>query len=69
MREFTVIKTLLPFGKSRLKLAPINKTPQLSNNRTMQRRYLVIAVIEKGGYFGVGEDLEEAVIVSDDKVF
>lgn len=35
----------------------------------LERRYLVIAVLGRGGYFGVGEDLHKSMVISDEKVF
>jgi hypothetical protein len=68
IREVTVIKTKLPFGKSHLALVSSNKTPKLSKDQFLEKRYLVLLTVGHGGYFGVGEDLDQTWIVSEEKV-
>lgn len=68
IREVTVVKTKLPFGKSRLALVPLGKTPKLSKEQILEKRYLVLMTICRGGYFGVGEDLDQTWIISEGKV-
>ena len=68
IREVTVVKTKFPFGKSNLTLVLPGKTPQLSKDQSLEKRYLILMTIGHGGYFGVGEDLRETWIISDNKV-
>ncbi|XP_028399067.1 cGMP-dependent protein kinase, isozyme 1-like [Dendronephthya gigantea] len=68
IREITVVKTKLPFGKSHIALVSRGKPPSLSKDQSLEKRYLVLMTIGHGGYFGVGEDLNETWIVSEDKV-
>ncbi|CAB3976907.1 Hypothetical predicted protein [Paramuricea clavata] len=69
IREVTVVKTKLPFGKSHLALVRPGKTPpELSKDQSLEKRYLVLMIIGHGGYFGVGENLDQTWIVSEEKV-
>ena len=68
IREVTVVKTKLPFGKSHLALVLPDKPPRLSKDQSLEKRYLVLLTISHGGCFGVGEDLDQTWIVSENKV-
>ena len=68
IREVTAVKTKLPFGKSHLALVPLGRNPQLSKEQILEKRYLVLMTICHGGYFGVGEDLDQTWIISEGKV-
>ena len=68
IREVTAVKTKLPFGKSHLALVPLGRNPKLSKEQILEKRYLVLMTIGHGGYFGVGEDLDQTWIISEGKV-
>lgn len=68
IREVTAVKTKLPFGKSHLALVPLGRTPKLSKEQILEKRYLVLMTIGRGGYFGVGEDLDQTWIISEGEV-
>lgn len=68
IREVTIVKTKLPFGKSHLALVSPDKTRGLSKDQVLEKRYLVLMTINQGGYFSVGENLDGTWIISENKV-
>ena len=62
----TLYRKTLPSGKSRLILPPITATD--IPDKKLEKKFLAIHVLNKGDYFGVGEDLKKTYILSVGRV-
>ena len=66
VRALTFIKKIMPSGKTRLQLPPIGcSNPRNTSRQKVERKFLTLRVLEKGEFFGVGEDLTNTYIIAD----
>ena len=66
VRAVTLINRLLPSGGNRVLLPPVGcSKPQSNSHQKVERKFLTLRVLEKGDYFGVGEDLTNTYIIAD----
>ena len=71
VREIAMIRKETSSGKIRLKLPPINFTEQTENgdsNEKVVKKFLTVHVLNKGDFFGVGEDLRKTYIITVGRV-
>ncbi|XP_022803352.1 cAMP-dependent protein kinase regulatory subunit-like [Stylophora pistillata] len=71
VREITVIKKESSSGKIKLTLPPINFTDNYIKNKPKEsvvRKFLTIHILNRGDFFGVGEDLKKTFIISVGRV-
>ncbi|KAL9967240.1 hypothetical protein ACROYT_G025424 [Oculina patagonica] len=67
VREIAMIRNESSTGKIRLKLPPINFTEPTDNGDSKERivkKFLTVHVLNKGDFFGVGEDLKKTYIIT-----
>lgn len=62
----------LPFGTTKLIFPPEEaerrKAFQMTENDTMKKYFLVVRVLEKGNFFGLGEQTSNMMVVTAGKV-
>ncbi|XP_072039345.1 uncharacterized protein [Amphiura filiformis] len=74
VREITMLQSQLPHGRTQYSLPPINgkhdvtKTLKLEKHQKLMGKYLHVATIKSGDFFGVGEDLQKTFIISIGRV-
>lgn len=71
VREIAMIRNESSTGKIRLKLPPINFTEPTDNGDSKERivkKFLTVHVLNKGDFFGVGEDLKKTYIITVGRV-
>lgn len=71
VREITVIKKESSSGKIKLTLPPINFTDNYIKSNPKEsvvRKFLTIHILNRGDFFGVGEDLKKTFIISVGRV-
>lgn len=71
VREITVIKKESSSGKIKLTLPPINFTDNYIKSKPKEsvvRKFLTIHILNRGDFFGVGEDLKKTFIISVGRV-
>lgn len=74
VREIAMIRKESSTGKIRLKLPPINFTEPTDNGDSkagkerVVKKFLTVHVLNKGDFFGVGEDLKKTYIITVGRV-
>lgn len=72
VREIAMIRKESSSGKIRLKLPPINFTEIPENgahsNEKVVKKFLTVHVLNRGDFFGVGEDLKKTYIITVGRV-
>ena len=72
VREIAMIRNESSSGKIRLKLPPINFTEPTDNGADLKesvvKKFLTVHVLNKGDFFGVGEDLKKTYIITVGRV-
>ena len=74
VREMKIIKRTLPFGKEKL-ILPLqsNQTMaprlnRLKKDESLIKYFLGIGNLQKGDYFGIGENIKDSFIITKGKV-
>lgn len=74
VKEMTFVSKTLHTQTTKLSLAPVGKNQEvdsafkLRSNETFRKFFLVVQVLEKGDYFGVGEDMTKTSLITVGKV-
>lgn len=71
VREITMIKKESSSGKTKLKLPPLNFTDsdmEKNDKDRVVKKFLTVHMLNKGDFFGVGEDLRKTFIISVGRV-
>ncbi|XP_031551255.1 uncharacterized protein LOC116288589 isoform X2 [Actinia tenebrosa] len=70
--EMNLVTRILPFGATKLIFPPEEaekrKAFQMTENDTMKKHFLVVRVLGKGDFFGLGEHTNNMVVVTAGKV-